>query len=44
MKKTVWLLMLLLAGCTNGNFLLHPNQQDLKFACDMDPFKQGCVR
>ena len=44
MKKSVCMLMLFLSGCTNGNFFLLPDQQDLKFACDMNPYKQGCER
>ncbi|NIE74889.1 hypothetical protein F3J44_06405 [Pantoea sp. Tr-811] len=44
MKTPVWMLLLLLSGCTNGDFFLLPSQQDLKFACDMDPYKQGCER
>ncbi|HGA2319402.1 TPA: hypothetical protein ACIRVE_003996 [Pseudomonas putida] len=44
MKKTVLLWVLLLSGCVDGRFFLLPNQQDLKFACDMDPYKPGCER
>lgn len=35
---------LFLYGC-NGNLpLILPDKQDLKFACDLDPHKQGCER
>ncbi|WDY58869.1 hypothetical protein [Pseudomonas sp. PSKL.D1] len=43
MKYSVMLLMLLLSGC-GGRMLLLPNQQELRFSCDMDPYKQGCER
>jgi hypothetical protein len=36
--------MRLLSGCTNGRYLLLPDRQNPKFACDMDPYKQGCER
>lgn len=36
--------MRLLSGCTNGRNLLLPDRQNPKFACDMDPYKQGCER
>jgi len=44
MKKSLLVLVLLLSGCVDGKIFLLPNQQDLKFACDMDPYKQGCER
>jgi hypothetical protein len=44
MKKSAWVLMLFLSGCTNGSILILPDLQDQKFACDMDPYKQGCER
>lgn len=44
MNKSVWVLMLLLSGCADGRILILPNLQDQKFACDMDPYKQGCER
>ena len=44
MKKALLMLALLLAGCVDGKFFLLPSQQGLKFACDMDPYKQGCER
>jgi hypothetical protein len=44
MKKSLLVLVLLLSGCVDGKFFLLPNQQDLKFDCDMDPYKQGCER
>lgn len=44
MKKSLLVFVLLLSGCVDGKFFLLPNQQDLKFGCDMDPYKQGCER
>ncbi|MFJ3075795.1 hypothetical protein [Pseudomonas sp. NPDC087029] len=44
MKKFPLALALLLSGCVDGKFFLLPDQQDMKFGCDMDPYKQGCER
>jgi len=44
MRKTALLLIPILSGCIHGRPLLLPDKQDLKFACDMDPYKQGCER
>ncbi|WP_085675059.1 MULTISPECIES: hypothetical protein [unclassified Pseudomonas] len=44
MNKSVGVLILLLSGCADGRILILPDLQDQKFACDMDPYKQGCER
>ncbi|HEK1689467.1 hypothetical protein PpSQ1_10350 [Pseudomonas putida] len=44
MNKSVLVLMLLLSGCADGKVFLLPDQQELRFGCDMDPYKQGCER
>lgn len=44
MKKTLLAIGLLLSGCNLEMPLLFPNKLDLRFKCDMDPYKQGCER
>lgn len=43
-KKLSITVLLVLFGC-NGNMpLILPDRQDINFACDLDPNKQGCER
>ncbi|KAF1310990.1 hypothetical protein BLX42_11135 [Pseudomonas sp. SG-MS2] len=44
MNKSLLVPILLLSGCADGKFFLLPDQQELRFGCDMDPYKQGCER
>lgn len=42
MKQLIAALTLFLSGCSD--ILILPNREDIKFKCDMDPYKQGCER
>lgn len=43
-KTMLFISAILLAGCNNDMPLLFPDQQDIHFKCDMDPYRQGCER
>jgi len=43
-KQIALIITLLLSGCSGEMPLLLPDRQELKFKCDLDPYKQGCER
>ncbi|BBR52462.1 Uncharacterised protein [Pseudomonas putida] len=43
MKHLNLMLMFFLSGCGN-DWMWIPDRQDIKFKCDMDPYRQGCER
>ncbi|AXQ49629.1 hypothetical protein DZC31_23110 [Stenotrophomonas rhizophila] len=44
MIQLLVIFIFILSGCTGEMPLLLPNRQEMKFQCDMDPYKQGCER
>ncbi|AXM96363.1 hypothetical protein ACU5P1_21225 [Pseudomonas plecoglossicida] len=43
LKLLLATITIMLPGCS-GEMLLLPDRQEMKFKCDMDPYRQGCER
>lgn len=43
MKRPSFMILLLLSGC-GGDRAWIPEKQDMKFKCDMDPYRQDCAK